>query len=125
VTYSRSKIQLAALSLAALLAGSTFTLQAQHPTPSPPKPIPSPNDPNPNYPPGLQGPDAKGSDPKQVDKQNQLELQNDIDKLYALAFELREQMKLVDTKSTMSVTVVRRAQAIEKLAKEIKDRAKR
>jgi hypothetical protein len=125
VSYSRSKIWLAALSLAALLAGSTFTLRAQKPSLSPPKPIPSPNDPNPNYPPGLQGPDAKGSDPKQVDKQNQLELQNDIDKLYALAFELREQMKQIDTKSTMSVTVVRRAQAIEKLAKEIKDRAKR
>jgi hypothetical protein len=66
----------------------------------------------------------KGPDPKTVDKQNQVELRHDIEKLYALVFVLREQMKMTDSTSTMSVTIVKQAQQIEKLAKEIKDRAK-
>jgi hypothetical protein len=66
----------------------------------------------------------KGPDPKTVDKQNQVELRHDIERLYALVFVLREQMKMTDSTSTMSVTIVKQAQQIEKLAKEIKDRAK-
>jgi hypothetical protein len=66
----------------------------------------------------------KGPDPKTVDKQNQVELRHDIERLYALVFVLREQMKVTDSTSTMSVTIVKQAQQIEKLAKEIKDRAK-
>jgi hypothetical protein len=67
---------------------------------------------------------VKGPDPKTLDKQNQVELKHDIERLYALAFVLREQMKVTDSTSTMSVTIVKQAQQIEKLAKEIKDRAK-
>jgi hypothetical protein len=67
----------------------------------------------------------KEPDPKSVDRQNQAELKGDIEKLYALAFTLREQMKATDSTATMSVTIVKQAQQIEKLAKEIKDRAKR
>ena len=116
---------------AAVLAASLATLalfsssQAPHPTPQSPQPRPSPNAPNPNYPPGLDGPQMKGPDPKSVDRQNQAELKGDIEKLYALVFVLREQMKMTDSTSTMSVTIVKQAQQIEKLAKEIKDRAKR
>lgn len=116
---------------AAVLVASLATLalfsspQVPHPTPQPPQPRPSPNAPNPNYPPGLDGPEMKGPDPKSVDRQNQAELKGDIEKLYALVFVLREQMKMTDSKSTMSVTIVKQAQQIEKLAKEIKDRAKR
>jgi len=72
----------------------------------------------------LDGPEIKGPDPKTVDKQNQVELRHDIERLYALVFVLREQMKVTDSTSTMSVTIVKQAQQIEKLAKEIKDRAK-
>jgi hypothetical protein len=67
----------------------------------------------------------KGPDPKAIDRQNQAELRDDIEKLYALVFVLREQMKMTDGTTTMSVTIVKQAQQIEKLAKEIKDRAKR
>ena len=116
---------------AAVLVASLATLalfsssQVPHPTPQPPQPRPSPNAPNPNYPPGLDGPEMKGPDPKSVDRQNQAELKGDIEKLYALVFVLREQMKMTDGTTTMSVTIVKQAQQIEKLAKEIKDRAKR
>ncbi len=124
---SRTRITIAAAVLLAALA--TFAMvssgQSTKATPSPPQPRPSPNAPNPNFPPGLNGPAVKGPDPKALDKQNQEELQNDIEKLYALAFVLREQMKMTNSSSTMSVTIVKQAQQIEKLAKEIKDRAKR
>jgi hypothetical protein len=118
----RSKITIAAAPATLVLISSA---QTPKPTPPAPQPRASPNAPNPNFPPGLDGPTAKGSDPKAIDKQNLAELQNDVEKLYALAFVLREQMKMTDGTSTMSVTIVKQAQQIEKLAKEIKDRAKR
>jgi hypothetical protein len=124
---SRRRITIAAAVLLAALATLALVSSAQSTkaTPSPPQPRPSPNAPNPNFPPGLNGPAVKGPDPKALDKQNQEELQSDIEKLYALAFVLREQMKMTNSSSTMSVTIVKQAQQIEKLAKEIKDRAKR
>ena len=124
---SRPRLTIAAAVFAAALATLALfsSAQAPHPSPSPPQPRPSPNTPNPNYPPGLDGPQMKGPDPKSVDRQNQAELKGDIEKLYALVFVLREQMKMTDSTSTMSVTIIKQAQQIEKLAKEIKDRAKR
>ena len=124
---SRQRIAIAAAVLAASLATLALLSNAQtsHPMRQPPQPRPSPNTPNPNYPPGLNGPVMKGPDPKSVDKQNQAELKDEIEKLYALVFALREQMKMTDSTSTMSVTIVKQAQQIEKLSKEIKDRAKR
>jgi hypothetical protein len=115
----RITITLAVLATLALLSNA----QMPHGI-KPPEPRPSPNTPNPNYPSGLDGPEIKGPDPKTVDKQNQVELRHDIERLYALVFVLREQMKVTDSTSTMSVTIVKQAQQIEKLAKEIKDRAK-
>ena len=124
---SRPRITVAAAVLAAALAtlALSSSAQAPHPSPQSPQPRPSPNAPNPNFPPGLHGPDVTGPDPRSVDKQNWAELQSDIERLYALAFALREQMKMTDGTSTMSVTIVKQAQQIEKLAKQIKDRAKR
>jgi hypothetical protein len=124
---SRPRLTIAAAVLAAALATLALfsSAQAPHPSPSPPQPRPSPNTPNPNYPPGLNGPEMKGPDRKAIDKQNQAELKEEVEKLYALVFVLREQMKMTDSTSTMSVTIIKQAQQIEKLAKEIKDRAKR
>ena len=111
--------------LALLLASANLPSAAQRAVPRPPQPAPSPNTPNSNVPSGLDGPKVTGSDPKALDLQNQAEIKADIERLYALAFELREQMKQTDATNTLSLTVVKKAQAIEKLAKEIKDRSKR
>lgn len=89
-----------------------------------PQPIPSPNAPSQSYPPGMNGPDIKDPDAKVLDRQNQAEVKAEVEKLYALVFELREQMKQTDNNNTLSLTVVKKAQQIEKLAKQIKDRAK-
>jgi hypothetical protein len=90
-----------------------------------PQPIPSPNAPNPNFPPGLDGPDMKRpSDKKEVDPRKQEEIRSDIQKLFELASELKEESQKTDLNSTMPVTVIKKAQQIEKLAKQIKELSK-
>ncbi len=126
MSYSRIRTMFMTLGiLALLLASASLPSVAQRSVPRPPQPVPSPNTPDGNVPSGLDGPKVTGSDPKALDLQNQAEIKADIERLYALAFELREQMKQTDATNTLSLTVVKKAQAIEKLAKEIKDRSKR
>jgi hypothetical protein len=119
-----SKLFLVTLALAALSAVSPSAHGQARPTVVVPQPVPSKNVPNSNVPSGLNGPGVTTPDGKAIDKQNQVEMQAQIEKLYALAFELREQMKTIDAANTLSVDVVKRAREIEKLAKDIKDRAK-
>lgn len=119
-----SKLFLITLAVAALMAASPSSYGQSRPTVIVPQPVPSKNVPNSNVPSGLNGPAVTTPDGKAIDKQNQVEMQAQIEKLYALAFELREQMKTIDAANTLSVDVVKRAREIEKLAKDIKDRAK-
>jgi len=119
-----SKLFLITLAVAALMVASPSSYGQSRPTVIVPQPVPSKNVPNSNVPSGLNGPAVTTPDGKAIDKQNQVEMQAQIEKLYALAFELREQMKTIDAANTLSVDVVKRAREIEKLAKDIKDRAK-
>jgi hypothetical protein len=111
-------------------AASVFALEPllsalQTPTPRPaPQPRPSPNAPDPNFPPGLNGPKLSTTDPKVIAKQNQEEIKSDVTRLYELVSELKEQVEHTDANSTLSVPVVKKAQQIEKLAKQIKELAK-
>lgn len=89
-----------------------------------PQPMPSPNAPNPNFPPGLSGPDQKPPDKKKLDQQKQEEVKSDVEKLFGMVSELRQQIQTIDSSSTLSVSVVKKAQQIEKLAKQIKELAK-
>jgi hypothetical protein len=90
-----------------------------------PQPIPSPHAPNPNFPPGMDGPGiGPQSDKKNVDPKKQEQIRTDIQKLYELAADLRDQAAKADLNSTLPVSVVKQAQQIEKLAKQIKDLSK-
>jgi hypothetical protein len=87
-----------------------------------PQPIPSPHAPNPNFPPGLDGPDLKpGTDNKSADPQIQREIKGDVLKLFELASELKVQVEKTDASSTLSLSMVKTAQQIEKLAKQIRN----
>jgi len=87
-----------------------------------PQPIPSPNAPNPHFPPGMNGPDNRPTDEKrQIDPKRQEEIKADIQKLYSLASELKDQTDKTDLNSTLPVLVIKKAQEIEKLAKKIKN----
>jgi hypothetical protein len=99
-------------------------LQGSPAHPSPPQPRPSPNTPNPNFPPGLKGPPVTGPDKKAIDRQNQEEIRTDVTKLYEMVSELKDEVDRTNTNSTLAVSVVKKAQQIEKLAKQIKDLAK-
>jgi hypothetical protein len=109
------------IGLAAIFAASPALFSAAQKVP---QPMPSPNAPDPNFPSGMNGPGIKDPDAKTLDRQNQAEVKAQVEKLYALVFELREQMKQTDANATLSLVVVKKAQQIEKLAKEIKERAK-
>jgi c-di-AMP phosphodiesterase-like protein len=59
-----------------------------------------------------------------MNRQNQAEIKADVEKLYELIGELKEEVERSDANSTLSVGVVKKAHQIEKLAKQVKDRAK-
>jgi hypothetical protein len=67
---------------------------------------------------------ATGPDQKAIDRANQQELRSDVSKLYEMVTDLKEQVEKTDANKTLSLTVVKKAQQIEKLAKQIKELAK-
>jgi hypothetical protein len=83
------------------------------------QPKPSPNTSDPHYPVV-----THNASKSAVDQQTQKEIRIEIARLYELVAELKEQVEKTDATATLSVAVVKRAQEIEKLAKQIKDRAK-
>jgi len=87
-----------------------------------PKFKPYPNGQDPNLPPNLE--ERGNPDPQAVQRFNQIELRKDIAKLYEMASELKEQVDKTDPSSTLSLSLVKKAQQIEKLAKQIKGLAK-
>lgn len=121
MAYSRHNLAVT-IGAAVLALSAAFTLHSQ--ARPEPQPRPSPNAPNPAYPPGLNGPEQKSPDKKEMDRQNQAEVRADVEKLYQLVSELREQVQKSDATSTLSISVVKKAKEIEKLAKQVKDRAK-
>jgi hypothetical protein len=90
----------------------------------PPPPRPSPNAPDPHVPNGMNGPQPTTTDGRSVAPANQKELREDIARLYGMVSELKEQVERTDANSMLSVSLVKKAQQIEKLAKQIKDLAK-
>jgi peptidoglycan hydrolase CwlO-like protein len=71
-------------------------------------------------------PDAS-LDPKRAKailEQNQKDIKRDIEKLFQLASELKEQIEKTDATTVLSVAMVRKTEEIEKLAHTIRDRAK-
>jgi hypothetical protein len=90
-----------------------------------PQPVPSPNAPNQNFPPGLNGPDIRpDSNTKTIAPQHQKEIREDVERLFQLITEFKDQVEKTDLNSTISLSVVKKAQEIEKLAKHVKDLAK-
>lgn len=86
---------------------------------------PSPNAPdNPNAPAGMNGPEIIHPDKDAPSNINQVQIVGMVHQLFKLTGELQEEVDHTDLKATFPVSVVKKAQQIEKLAKQIKDRAK-
>jgi hypothetical protein len=105
----------------ALVAGSALYSQPQRPDI---QPRPSPNTPDPDHPWGLAGHGQPPTDRKAIAKQNQAEVKADVEKLYVLISELKEQVEKSDVNLTLPVSVVKKSHEIEKLAKHVKELAK-
>jgi hypothetical protein len=81
-----------------------------------------PNGRDPNQAQGLDEPSRP--DPKAIERANQIELRTDVTKLYEMVAELKDQLEKTDPNSTYSLSILKKAQQIEKLAKQIKSLAK-
>jgi len=64
------------------------------------------------------------ADQKGLELQNRKKLRSDIARLYEMVSDFKEQAEKTDANFTLSVSLVKKAQQIEKLAKQIKDLAK-
>jgi hypothetical protein len=111
----------------ALVCAPAVIAAWQHPSPPPVQPRQSPNAPtNQNVPQGLEGqvspPDTRTPP---VDAENERELRLSVQRLYTMVTELKEEIDHTNPRMALNVSVVKRARDIEKLAKQIKDRAGR
>jgi hypothetical protein len=81
-----------------------------------------PNGRDPNQVQGLEPPNTP--DPKAIQRANQKDLKSDVLKLYDMVADLKDQLEKSDPHSTFSLTIVKKTEQIEKLAKQIKSLAK-
>jgi len=93
---------------------------AQNPTPKLPPGVPPTYD-------GRNDPLGDGAakpDPKQMLKQNKDQIHDDVEKLYTLATELKDEVEKTDSVNVLSLAMVGKAEQVEKLAKQIKNLAR-
>ena len=82
---------------------------------------PYPNGRDPNHP---EQDDPRVVDQKALELQNQKKLRSNVAKLYEMVSDFKEEVEKTDPSSTLSISLVKKAQEIEKLAKQIKNLAK-
>lgn len=63
-------------------------------------------------------------DPKLILEANQKEIKKNVEKLFDLASELKAEVEKTDSVQVLSVAMLRKTEEIEKLAREIRSRAK-
>jgi hypothetical protein len=122
---SRRHLLTALFGAAGVLAVEPLLAGLQAPAPgsgSSPRAKVYPNGRDPNAMSGIDDPSRP--DPKAIERANQKEIRTDVAKLYEMVSELKEQIEKTDATSTLSLSVVKKAQQIEKLAKQIKELAK-
>jgi hypothetical protein len=117
--------------LAACLTGILTSFPAlceggQHPSPQAPQPRQSPNAPtNQNVPQGLEKePNSIETSKVSPNVQNEEELRANIQRMYRLVLEMKDEVDKTNSNLVLDVSLVKRAQEIEKLAKRIKNQAK-
>jgi len=92
------------------------TLVGQAPAhPSPPNPTPRDKEDEPSTP---------KLDPKAILEANQKDIKKDVERLYQLASELKTEVEKTDSAQVLSLALLKKTEEIEKLAKEIRARAK-
>ncbi len=120
MTESRRSLLMAIGSSLGVLAAAPLLSGLQLPRPSR-EARPYPNGRNPGSP-GSEEPSTP--ERKAVERENQKQIRDDVAKLYEIAAELKSEVEKTDANATLSLSLVKKAQEIEKLAKQIKNLAK-
>jgi hypothetical protein len=117
---SRRSIIKNVVATAGVLTSGSWTLAA----PQTPSPMPSPNAPsNQNFPGGLNGPPVSSDKPK-PNPLNQEHIAALVEQVYKLASEMKDVVEHTNLTAVFPLDFVKKAQQVEKLAKQIKDQAK-
>ena len=90
----------------------------QRQAPSRTSPLPDASSPSPDDTPIP----PRAADPKVLLKEEQKELRRDVDRLLQMAKELKEESDKTPETDVLSLSLVKKAEDIEKLARQIKDR---
>ena len=70
-------------------------------------------------------PNSNAKSPTKVRlEENQKDIKKDIEKLFDLASQLKQQIEKTDATAVLSLAMVKKAEEIERLARQIKERAK-
>jgi len=72
---------------------------------------------------GTETPSVPGAE-KRILEENEKDIKKKVEKLYDLATELKTEVEKTDSSKVLSLNLVRKAEEIEKLAREIKNRSK-
>jgi hypothetical protein len=103
--------------VAAFLLSWKISAGQEVPPPPNPRRENSPEDPS-------HSPLPTAASTKAVLEQHQKDIKRDIEKLYDLATQLKTEVEKTDATTVLSLGMVKKAEEIEKLAKQIKDHAK-
>lgn len=122
MTESRRRLLAIALGALGFLTMDPLLRGGQTQSRTSPKLRPYPNGQDPNNPPGIDEPTQLNL--KAIREENQRKLRADVSKLYEMAGELKADVDKTDATSTLSISLIKKAQEIEKLAKQIKSLAK-
>jgi hypothetical protein len=110
--------------VAGVILAETFLSEPRTSIAQAPHPIPSPNAPaNQNIPGGLDNPKMSDPDHPPTRTMSQEQIAANVEQLYKLALELKTEVEQTNLSVTLPVDFVKKAQQIEKLAKQIRQRA--
>ncbi|HKN77144.1 MAG TPA: hypothetical protein VJW94_18345 [Candidatus Acidoferrum sp.] len=88
------------------------------------KPTGRPPATDPNQDPEASGPLTEKSPTKMLLEANEKDIKKNIEKLYQLAMDLKTEVEKTDSSQVLSLALVKKAEEIERLAHDIKTRAK-
>jgi peptidoglycan hydrolase CwlO-like protein len=103
--------------IVALFSVAASAIRGQDPFPK----APSPTRPGEDEP--IANPNAKSPTKIRLEE-NQKDIKKDIEKLFDLASQLKQQVEKTDATVVLSLAMVKKAEEIERLARQIKERAK-
>jgi hypothetical protein len=103
--------------LTASLAGRLAAQLPVEQNPIPPQEKRMPGDTSPETP-------ALNPGDKRILEENEKDIKKKVEKLFELATELKAEVEKTDSSKVLSLNVVRKAEEIEKLARDIKNRSK-